>query len=80
MGYNITVDRGNGNNVLNVQNTPTVSVNAAQRPIVSVNTPAIQGVPGIGVKGDKGDKGDTGPSYDGEDLPDFSLWFDNKLI
>ena len=36
-----------------------------------------------GEKGDKGDKGDIGPEgpeYQGDDLPDFTLIFDNKLI
>ena len=37
----------------------------------------------IGEKGEKGDKGDIGPQgpeYQGDDLPDFTLIFDNKLI
>ena len=40
----------------------------------------------VGPQGDKGEKGDTGsvgpqgPEYQGDDLPDFTLIFDNKLI
>ena len=33
-----------------------------------------------GEKGDKGDIGPEGPEYQGDDLPDFTLIFDNKLI
>lgn len=33
-----------------------------------------------GEKGDKGDIGPEGPEYQGNDLPDFTLIFDNKLI
>lgn len=33
-----------------------------------------------GEKGDRGDIGPQGPEYQGDDLPDFTLIFDNKLI
>lgn len=36
------------------------------------------GVPGR--KGDVGPQGPIGPEYQGNDLPDFTLIFDNKLI
>ena len=54
-----------------------------QKPIVksTTNTFPKQGL--AGPKGDKGDKGDIGPEgpeYQGDDLPDFTLIFDNKLI
>ena len=33
-----------------------------------------------GIVGPKGDAGPQGPEYQGDDLPDFTLIFDNKLI
>lgn len=33
-----------------------------------------------GQEGQKGQKGDPGPEYTGDDLPDFTLIFENKLI
>lgn len=33
-----------------------------------------------GIVGPKGDIGPQGPKYQGDDLPDFTLIFDNKLI
>ena len=33
-----------------------------------------------GIVGPKGDVGPQGPEYQGDDLPDFTLIFDNKLI
>ena len=33
-----------------------------------------------GMVGPKGDVGPQGPEYQGDDLPDFTLIFDNKLI
>ena len=59
----------------------------AQKPAVvksTTNTFSKQGLAGPkGDRGEKGDKGDTGPQgpeYQGDDLPDFTLIFDNKLI
>ena len=54
-----------------------------QKPIVksTTNTLPKQGL--AGPKGDRGEKGDIGPQgpeYQGDDLPDFTLIFDNKLI
>ena len=54
-----------------------------QKPIVksTTNTFPKQGL--AGPKGDRGEKGDIGPQgpeYQGDDLPDFTLIFDNKLI
>ena len=33
-----------------------------------------------GIVGPKGDIGPQGPEYQGDDLPDFTLIFENKLI
>ena len=51
-----------------------------QKPIVksTTNTFSKQGL--AGPKGDRGDIGPEGPEYQGDDLPDFTLIFDNKLI
>ena len=47
----------------------------------TTNTFSKQGLAGPkGEKGDKGDIGPQGPEYQGDDLPDFTLIFDNKLI
>ena len=67
-------------------NTVSAKVSA---PVVKTtsNTFSKQGIAGPkGEKGEKGDKGDIGnigpegPEYQGDDLPDFTLIFDNKLI
>ena len=57
------------NQTIVVQKPPQVSA--------SVSIPK-QGL--AGPKGDKGDIGPEGPEYQGDDLPDFTLIFDNKLI
>ena len=56
---------------------------SASIPVVksTTNTFSKQGL--AGPKGDRGEKGDIGPEgpeYQGDDLPDFTLIFDNKLI
>ena len=53
---------------------------SASIPVVksTTNTFSKQGL--AGPKGDKGDAGPQGPEYQGDDLPDFTLIFDNKLI
>ena len=59
---------------------------SASIPIVksTTNTFPKQGLAGPkgdrGEKGDRGDIGPEGPEYQGDDLPDFTLIFDNKLI
>ena len=59
---------------------------SASIPVVmsTTNTFSKQGLAGPkgdrGEKGDKGDIGPEGPEYQGDDLPDFTLIFDNKLI
>ncbi len=67
------------NQTVVVQKPPQVSANASI-PIVksTTNTFPKQGL--AGPKGDKGDIGPEGPEYQGDDLPDFTLIFDNKLI
>ena len=73
------------NQAVVVQKPPQVSASASI-PIVksTTNTFAKQGLAGPkgdrGEKGDKGDIGPEGPEYQGNDLPDFTLIFDNKLI
>ena len=76
------------NQTVVVQKPPQVSASASI-PIVksTTNTFSKQGLAGPkgdrGEKGEKGDKGDIGPEgpeYQGNDLPDFTLIFDNKLI
>ena len=76
------------NQTVVVQKPPQVSASASI-PIVkwTTNTFSKQGLAGPkgdrGEKGEKGDKGDIGPEgpeYQGDDLPDFTLIFDNKLI
>ena len=68
---------------------PSQTVVAKKSAVVksTTNTFSKQGLAGPkgdrGEKGDKGDKGDIGPEgpeYQGDDLPDFTLIFDNKLI
>ena len=59
---------------------------SASVPVVksTTNTFPKQGLAGPkgerGEKGDRGDIGPEGPEYQGDDLPDFTLIFDNKLI
>ncbi len=67
------------NKTVVVQKPPQVSASASI-PIVksTTNTFPKQGL--AGPKGDKGDIGPEGPEYQGDDLPDFTLIFDNKLI
>ena len=73
------------NQTVVVQKPAQVSASASI-PIVksTTNTFPKQGL--AGPKGDRGEKGDTGdagpqgPEYQGDDLPDFTLIFANKLI
>ena len=44
------------------------------------NGSAIVTTVNTGIVGPKGDIGPQGPEYQGDDLPDFTLIFDNKLI
>ena len=44
------------------------------------NDSAIVTTVNTGIVGPKGDVGPQGPEYQGDDLPDFTLIFDNKLI
>ena len=73
------------NQTVVVQKPPQVSAGASI-PIVksTTNTFSKQGLAGPkgdrGEKGDRGDIGPEGPEYQGDDLPDFTLIFDNKLI
>ena len=73
------------NQAIVVQKPPQVSASASI-PVVksTTNTFSKQGLAGPkgdrGEKGDKGDIGPEGPEYQGNDLPDFTLIFDNKLI
>ena len=65
---------------------PTQTSASASIPVVksTTNTFSKQGLAGPkgdrGEKGDRGDIGPEGPEYQGDDLPDFTLIFDNKLI
>lgn len=67
------------NQTVVVQKPPQTSASASI-PVVksTTNTFSKQGL--AGPKGDKGDIGPEGPEYQGDDLPDFTLIFDNKLI
>ena len=73
------------NQTVVVQKPAQVSASASI-PIVksTTNTFPKQGLAGPkgdrGEKGDRGDIGPEGPEYQGNDLPDFTLIFDNKLI
>ena len=73
------------NQTVVVQKPPQVSASASI-PVVksTTNTFSKQGLAGPkgdrGEKGEKGDIGPAGPEYQGDDLPDFTLIFDNKLI
>ena len=44
------------------------------------NDSAIVTTVNTGIVGPKGDIGPQGPEFQGDDLPDFTLIFDNKLI
>ena len=73
------------NQTVVVQKPPQTSASASI-PVVksTTNTFSKQGLAGPkgdrGEKGDKGDIGPEGPEYQGNDLPDFTLIFENKLI
>ena len=70
------------NQTIVVQKPPQVSASVSI-PIVksTTNTFPKQGLAGPKEdRGEKGDRGDIGPEYQGDDLPDFTLIFDNKLI
>ena len=66
------------------QKPAQVSASASIPVVKSTTTFSKQGLAGPkgdrGEKGDKGDIGPEGPEYQGDDLPDFTLIFDNKLI
>ena len=63
------------NQTVVVQKPPQVSASA------SIPKQGLAGPKGDrGEKGDRGDIGPEGPEYQGDDLPDFTLIFDNKLI
>ena len=63
------------NQTVVVQKPPQVSASA------SFPKQGLAGPKGDrGEKGDRGDIGPEGPEYQGDDLPDFTLIFDNKLI
>ena len=49
----------------------TVTKSSDSATVTTVNT---------GIVGPKGDIGPQGPEYQGDDLPDFTLIFENKLI
>ena len=68
-----------------VQKPSQVIVNISTSPSKTVSSIVPkQGLSGPkgdrGEKGDKGDIGPEGPEYQGDDLPDFTLIFENKLI
>lgn len=73
------------NQTVVVQKPIQVSASASIPAVKSTtNTFSKQGLSGPkgdrGEKGDRGDIGPEGPEYQGDDLPDFTLIFDNKLI
>ena len=53
------------------QTVTLIGQGAGSATVTTVNT---------GIVGPKGDVGPQGPEYQGDDLPDFTLIFDNKLI
>jgi hypothetical protein len=67
------------NQTVVVQKPPQVSASASI-PIVKSTTNTFPKLGLAGPKGDRGDIGPEGPEYQGDDLPDFTLIFDNKLI
>ena len=55
----------------NNQTVTLISQENGSATVTTINT---------GIVGPKGDVGPQGPEYQGDDLPDFTLIFDNKLI
>jgi len=53
----------------------STSLNVASNPVLQLINTGL-----IGPKGSDGQQGIQGPEYQGNDLPDFTLIFDNKLI
>ena len=51
------------------------SLNVVSNPVLQLINSGL-----IGPKGNDGQPGIQGPEYQGNDLPDFTLIFDNKLI
>lgn len=76
MEYSITIQ--NGVQVVNIKESAAPTVNIPVEQTIQFNVPAAQGVPGG--QGLQGEQGVQGPEFTGENLPDFSLIFDNKLI
>ena len=77
---------------LEILNQYQTSLSSAETPLValtilntvgtelsSIQTPSIQLI-NTGLIGPRGEPGPQGPEYQGDDLPDFTLIFDNKLI
>lgn len=64
--YQISTSIAHGN-----QTVTLISQGDGSAIVTTVNT---------GIVGPKGDIGPQGPEYQGDDLPDFTLIFDNKLI
>ena len=64
--YQISTSIAYGN-----QTVTLIGLGESAAPVTTVNT---------GIVGPKGDIGPQGPEYQGDDLPDFTLIFDNKLI
>ena len=57
--------------------TPVYQISTS---IVYGNQTATVTTINTGIVGPKGDVGPQGPEYQGDDLPDFTLIFENKLI
>ena len=53
------------------QTVTLIGLGERAAPVTTVNT---------GIVGPRGPQGPQGPEYQGDDLPDFTLIFDNKLI
>ena len=53
------------------QTVTLIGQGAGSATVTTVNT---------GIVGPRGPQGPQGPEYQGDDLPDFTLIFDNKLI
>ena len=77
---------------LEVLNQYQTSLSSAEEPLVSLTvlstvgttldsqqTPSVQLI-NTGLIGPRGEQGPQGPEYLGDDLPDFTIIFDNKLI
>ena len=60
--------------------TTITPVHQISTSIVYGNQTATVTTINTGIVGPKGDVGPQGPEYQGDDLPDFTLIFDNKLI